>query len=60
MKVVARYCKKCRKITPHDIKTNDFYGLERTFMVVVSCGISELIREEYYECQICGKKTDRQ
>ena len=57
MKTVMRYCRKCKEITPHDVKTDDFTGFERVFFALVTIGVSEMTRESYYECQKCGKKT---
>ncbi|MCK9576847.1 MAG: hypothetical protein M0R51_13160 [Clostridia bacterium] len=57
MKTIMRYCRNCRGITPHDIRTNDFTGFGRVFFALISIGVSEIVREEYYVCQKCGRKV---
>ena len=55
-----RYCHECEDYELHDVKGHhcDPEGFaERLFFDVITIGMSELGRDKYYVCQVCGEKT---
>lgn len=56
MKIVDRYCDKCKKITRH-IKEKETTGFERVFGAIVTVGFAELCNDTNYMCTKCEKKT---
>lgn len=53
-----RYCKRCKEETLHDA-TSDLEGFARLFFGIGTLGMAEMARNKYWECQKCGKITDR-
>lgn len=59
-----RYCKNCKQNIYHDKtvwdeRERDIPTVIRGFLAIFTLGITEFCREPAWECQKCGKITDR-
>ena len=56
MKIVERYCKKCKALTKHTVE-KETKGFERIFGAIVTVGFAELGNDTIYMCVKCEKET---
>jgi hypothetical protein len=60
-----RYCRTCEDETLHDRETSIWAhghhtrALERSFMALVTAGVSEAIAKRVFVCQCCGTRVER-
>jgi hypothetical protein len=56
MKIVERYCKKCKALTKHTVE-KETKGFERVFGAIFTVGMTELDNATIYMCVKCEEET---
>lgn len=56
MKIITKYCRKCKKRTYHLVKSSQSIG-ERLLLDFFTFGFNDMSIVDIYECNECGETT---